>query len=384
MKKILILLTVFLCQLAYTQVTNTIELQWKTDNFINFDSHKIKIPQFQLHNFSFDEASKEIFFHQKIKVDGQINENSVRILNVTYESISTSDLGELNLVKIPNDHNFEIKNSIARDLIYGFVSFSPIIKSNTTYRKITSITYSFDYGSSQRNQIESSADYIGIRNSVLSSGEWYRFYVEKSGIYRISRSFLSQLGMNTNTDPRKIKIYGNGGRMLPLLNSIDYPIDLEENAIQFIGEQDGVFDANDYILFYAEGVENWNQESLTNLNLYDTKSYYYVTSSGGDGKRIQTANEPTGNPTLNITKFNDYQFHERDVVNIGRLGRVWYGDPFSFQNSQQYQFNFPNIDTSVPLQISFSAAAEAFVATNMTLSINGQNAQTFNFNPVDP
>lgn len=384
MKKILILLPLFLCQLAYTQVTNTIELQWKTDNFINFDSHKIKIPQFQLHNFSFDEASKEIFFHQKIKVDGQINENSVRILNVTYESISTSDLGELNLAKIPNDHNFEIKNSIARDLIYGFVSFSPIVKSNTTYRKITSITYSFDYGSSQRNQIEASADYIGIRNSVLSSGEWYRFYVEKSGIYRISRSFLSQLGMNTNTDPRKIKIYGNGGRMLPLLNSIDYPIDLEENAIQFIGEQDGVFDANDYILFYAEGVENWNQESLTNLNLYDTKSYYYVTSSGGDGKRIQTANEPAGNPTLNITKFNDYQFHERDVVNIGRLGRVWHGDPFSFQNSQQYQFNFPNIDTSVPLQISFSAAAEAFVATNMTLSINGQNAQTFNFNPVDP
>ncbi len=384
MKKTLILLTVFLCQLGNAQVTNTIEVQWKTDNFINFDSHKIKIPQFQLNNFSFDETSKEIFFHQKIKVDGQINENSVRILNVTYESISASDLGELNIQKIPNEHNFEIKNSIARDLTYGFISFSPIVKSNATYRKITSITYSFDYGSSQRNQIESTADYIGIRNSVLSSGEWYRFYVEKSGVYRISRSFLSQLGMNTNTDPRKIKIYGNGGRMLPLLNSIDYPIDLEENAIQFIGEEDGVFDSNDYILFYAEGVENWNQESLTNLNLYDTKSYYYVTSSGGDGKRIQTANEPTGNPTLNITKFNDYQFHERDVVNIGRLGRLWHGDPFSFQNSQQYQFNFPNIDASVPLQISFAAAAEAFVATNMTLSINGQNTQTFNFNLVDP
>jgi len=113
MKKTLILLTVFLCQLGNAQVTNTIEVQWKTDNFINFDSHKIKIPQFQLNNFSFDETSKEIFFHQKIKVDGQINENSVRILNVTYESISASDLGELNIQKIPNEHNFEIKNSIS-------------------------------------------------------------------------------------------------------------------------------------------------------------------------------------------------------------------------------------------------------------------------------
>ncbi|WP_291116225.1 type IX secretion system sortase PorU [Flavobacterium sp. UBA6135] len=384
MKKILIAFTALLFYSSFAQVTNTIDVQWKSDNFINFDSYKIKVPHFQLNNFYFDEGSNEIFFNQKITVENTFDENNIRIINVTYEPISIADLGVLNQSKIPSSINFEVKNSRGRDVNYAFIQFSPIVKNNNSFRKVTSITYSFNYSSSERNQTLAVSDYLGIRNSVLSTGEWYRFYVEKSGVYRISRSFLSQLGMNTNTDPRKIKIYGNGGRMLPLLNSVEYPIDLEENAIQFIGEEDGVFDTNDYILFYAEGVENWNQESLTNLNLYDSKSYYYVTSSGGDGKRIQNSNQPEGNPTLIISKFNDYQFFEKDEINIGRLGRVWYGSPFSFQNSQEYQFNFPNIDTSVPLQISFSAAAEAFVATSMNLSLNGQNIQTFNFNPVIP
>ena len=73
-----------------------------------------------------------------------------------------------------------------------------------------------------------------IETSVLSTGNWYRFYVQKSGVYKITKSFLQGLGLDTNVDPRKIKIYGNGGRMLPLLNSVDYPMDLTENAIQFV------------------------------------------------------------------------------------------------------------------------------------------------------
>ena len=78
----------------------------------------------------------------------------------------------------------------------------------------------------------------------------------------------------STTDPRNIKIYGHGGRMAPLLNSTPYEFDLTENAIQIIGEQDGVFDATDYILFYAEGVDNCNEESKTHLNLYEDLAYY--------------------------------------------------------------------------------------------------------------
>jgi predicted glycosyltransferase len=64
--------------------------------------------------------------------------------------------------------------------------------------------------------------------------------------------------------------------MLPLSNNIYYPSDLTENAIQLIGENDGIFD-NEDILFYAEGIDTYNVESQTYNNLYDSKSYYYIT-----------------------------------------------------------------------------------------------------------
>jgi hypothetical protein len=109
--------------------------------------------------------------------------------------------------------------------------------------------------------------------------------------------------------------------MLPLLNSIPYPIDLEENAIQFIGEEDGVFNENDYILFYAEGVDSWNEESLTHVNQFADRSYYYVTTSGSSGKRIQPYTEPVASPTLFLSNYDGYQFHEVDLFNAGKIGR---------------------------------------------------------------
>jgi hypothetical protein len=55
--------------------------------------------------------------------------------------------------------------------------------------------------------------------------------------------------------------------MLPLSNNIYYPSDLTENAIQLIGENDGIFDNEDYILFYAEGIDTYNVESQTYNNI---------------------------------------------------------------------------------------------------------------------
>ncbi|WP_264536573.1 hypothetical protein [Flavobacterium sp. N1736] len=121
----------------------------------------------------------------------------------------------------------------------------------------------------------------------MASGDWYRFYVEKSGVYRISKSFLQSLGFDAGkVDPRRIKIYGNGGKMLPLANNIYYPDDLTENGIQIIGEEDGTFNNDDYILFLCRRSEQLEHGNQTNINLYDTKSYYYITANGGDGKEF--------------------------------------------------------------------------------------------------
>ena len=52
--------------------------------------------------------------------------------------------------------------------------------------------------------------------------------------------------------------------------------DLQENAIFIKGEEDGVFDDNDYILFYAKGPHDWildtsNRTASHRFNIYQRK-----------------------------------------------------------------------------------------------------------------
>jgi hypothetical protein len=372
MKKIFTLtLLVLGVSLAISQEQGSVVIKWTEKKELSYGNFSYSVPQFNAVNYQFDTYNKTLKFSLQIKLNNLVNENGLQISNPVFESISENQLGDLSTKNIPTELIYSLRNSIARDLYYGQITISPIIKEGNAYKKLVSFSYSIAQNSANRISLLSN-NVSTIENSVLSSGNWYRFYVEKSGVYLISKSFLQSLGLETNVDPRKIKIYGNGGKMVPLLNSTPYPSDLEENAIQFIGENDGVFNDQDFILFYAEGVDNWNDENKTNLNLYSNKAYYYVTATGETGKRITEMPQPTGAADTTFTTFDDYQFHEVDEINIVKLGRVWFGKQFSFENEQEFKFKFPNIVSSSPIQISVHAAASSFAQTNLKIEANNQ------------
>ena len=93
---------------------------------------------------------------------------------------------------------------------------------------------------------------LSANNSVLSSGAWYKMAVSSTGMYKLTYSDLSAMGLDVNIlDPRNIHVYHNGGGILPKLNSGYYPDDLAEIPIYVYGEEDGVFNQNDYVVFYA-------------------------------------------------------------------------------------------------------------------------------------
>ena len=70
----------------------------------------------------------------------------------------------------------------------------------------------------------------GQESSVLSNGDWYEITTNENGIYKIDYVFLSQLGINlSNININSIKLFGNGGGMLPNLNSAFRFDDLIEN-----------------------------------------------------------------------------------------------------------------------------------------------------------
>ncbi len=378
MKKILFVCLSLIPFFSFTQIKSDITIEWLEKNETSFGDNKINIPQFTGNSYDYEASKKALFYVLNLTESTPFEGNNAQLTNVVYESISVSQLGDLNLKNIPKTPSATIKTSQSRDIKQSFLVFSPIIKDELGYKRIKSFSYSVSSNSSKISQ--STKKSAAISNSVLASGDWFQFYVEKSGVYKISKSFLQQLGLNVNSvDPRKIQIFGNGGKMLPLLNSTYYPSDLAENAIEVIGENDGVFNNEDYILFYAEGVDTWNDESQTNNNLYDSKSYYYITAQGNDGKRIPTAQQPTGNSALSLNTFDDHQFHELDLVNIVHLGRQWFGESFEINNEQEFSFNFPNIDTTTPVQLMITGASEAFTPTSFKIAVNGSDLTSISF-----
>lgn len=174
-----------------------------------------------------------------------------------------------------------------------------------------------------------------LANSVLSTGKWIRFETKEEGIYRITRPILASFGIDPNiVDPRTIKIYNNGGKVLPELVNAPRPTDLVENAILVVGESDGKFDNDDYILFYGRGTNFWDYNTSSRkikryFHPYSTANYYWITYGGSNGKRM------TEKPSLNVpNKFvqsytQAFASWEEDKVNIGKTGRVYLGDEFT-------------------------------------------------------
>jgi hypothetical protein len=378
MRKILLACLCLISFVSFAQTKGDVTIEWLEKKELSFGAFKINVPQFSGNSYQYDVSKKALFYTLTLSQSTSFNENDLQITNVVYESIPVTELGELILENIPKTPNASVRIVNSRSLRQAFLSLSPIVKDAAGYQRIKSFSYSLKNSASRISLFNKSSN--SISNSILASGDWYRFYVEKSGVYKISKSFLQQLGLNTNSiDPKKIKIYGNGGKMLPLANSVYYPEDLTENPIQITGESDGVFDNDDTILFYAEGPDTWNEESQTFTNLYDTKSFYYITVQGDNGKRIPVMTQPEGNPSAAINTFDDHQYHELDLVNIAHLGRQWFGESFDINQEQEFEFNFPNYDTATPIKIMTTAASAAFTPTSFKVTANGQDVGTIAF-----
>ena len=367
MRKILLVYLTLIPFVSFAQIKGDIAIEWLEKKEMSFGDFKINVPQFVGISYNYEPSKKAISYILNLTESSSFNGNTVQITNVVYESLTNSQLGDLDPANIPKTPSAALKINESRGVKQAFLVLSPIVKDEFGFKRIKSFSYSISGSSASR--ISQTNKTSAIINSVLATGDWYQFYVEKSGVYKVSKKFLQQLGLNVSgIDPKKIKIYANGGRMLPLSNGTYYPTDLTENTIQIIGESDGVFNDEDYILFYAEGVDTWSEESQTNNNLYDTKSYYYVTVQGNDGKRISNMVQPVGSSTLNLNSFDDHQFHELDLVNIGHLGRQWFGELFDINQDQEFSFSFPNIDTATPVKLNITAASAAYTATSFKIS----------------
>ena len=230
--------------------------------------------------------------------------------------------------------------------------------------------------------------YSQVNNSVLANGSWFKFSVDTTGVFKIDKTLLQQIGISTNNlNPKKIHIYGNGGNLLPEFNGDFRYDDLQETAIYVEGEEDNSFDTNDYILLYAKGPHSWEVDINTNnvshkQNIYSDKAYYFITVNDNNGKRIQSASSVTGSPVTQLTSFNDYIFYENETTNLFAAGRKWLGEDFSVENQQTFQLPFPNSVQNEPLNIKVRAVAVSGITSSMQVNVNSQDLFNLNFGAI--
>ena len=376
MRYFLLFLFIAISSIGFSQ-SKEININWDGYRVFSTSSAQFEIPYFNNHNFNFT-PSKGISLSAQWSENIEIDQNSIVIENVTLSDITVENLKQLDKNIIPKELTYDIKTSISRGKMYLFLDLFPIINQNGNFKKVNSFRFSYKRGISNKLKRQRT------QNSVLNSGEWYKFYVDKSGIFRLSRSFLSQLGLNTNSiDPRNIKIFGNGGNMLPLSNSVEYPVDPIENAIKVHGEDDGVFNNSDYILFYAQGPNAYNSDSNTNLNLYSDQTAYFINISPSPGKRILENVQPVNTANTIVDSYTAYKYHELDEYNIAKIGRRWFGDRFDFESNQTFEFTFPNLRTSEPINLRVYTAAVSEISTSMSVEINNQEVSNLNYTSIN-
>ena len=342
--------------------------------------------------------SDELMFEESLPAEGFGNLPSIvhrqplksfgRITSITIQSITSAPLRKTidpsSLRFIKNDWQHSVDITDARGKPYLILQVLPIRKSGQTLDKLIECEINIEWERSAKPNLKS-LEFAS--QSKLSEGSWYKIAIARDGIYKIDKNTFRQLGLDiSNLSPQSINLYGNGGQLLPANNSIPRYDDLQKCAILFQGEEDNVFQDNDYILFFGKGPDTWTRAYNENDNVshwkhekhyYSDSAYYFIRTDDTEPLRIQTSTSPNEPATHTIRAFQDFQYLESDLYNVARSGREFYGEQFDVNTTGSFTFNVPNIRTDVQAMLEAVVVVRSIGgASNWTVSVGGISEQT--------
>jgi len=320
---------------------------------------------------------------------------SFKIENSVVRELNQKELEQITDFKKYISSEFEIVNytgqSRHESLVYAKITSVRLNASTNKYEFLESYTPTWDLQNNNTTLSNSTFKQIkkitAANSSVLASGAWYKIGVTKDGVYKIDKTFLTNLGLDVaNTDPRNIRIYGNGGKLMPEKNAIFRFDDLNENAISVVGESDGVFDTGDYILFYGQSTDTWKRVAGSKMpfdhqiHYFSDTSFYFITADLGTGKRITSQSSLSNSPNTTTSKQDYYGFHEQNTTNLVKSGREFYGEKFDLTTTYSFSFLIPDaaIGDSVYVNASVLGRSDAATVGPSSFGVNF-NSNSFNF-----
>lgn len=320
-----------------------------------------------------------------------LNGNSIPDFKI--ENISTRELTQIELEKIS-----EFKQHISGEFVFSgsygisahqYIVYQKIIPIRLNaqtgkYEYLESYTPVWDFENSSTSipssTFKKNAKTAAANSSVLATGKWYKIGVTKDGVYKMDKAFLNALGIDLSLiDPRNIRVYGNGGKLMPEKNSAFRYDDLQENAISVIGENDGVFNDTDYVLFYGQSTDIWKHKAGSimpfdhNIHYYSDTSFYFISADLGTGKRVLAQSSLPNTPDK-ITSTQDYYgYHEQNTVNVVKSGKNFFGEKFDFNNSYGFSFSISDAVIGDSVYVSAGALSRGDVTSSYLVNFNGSS-----------
>ncbi len=348
--KSLLLIIAFIGAEIYAQSNTAVQVKWKP---------AINVPATGTAKAVFEGASYEPDHPGVPQFCGQIKAAEARevvLTNLQFAAVSALEARAVKsreLGSSPTVKTFYGKGPQGIRLAY---CFHPFVKRNGEILKVTSFEAVL---SEQRLPINTSVKTKKAQSVVnpLVSGDWHKISVAEDGLFKITPGYLTD--NNISTDPisiNSLRVVGTGVGMLPELLSESRPAGLEEVALEVVDQNnDGLFNNNDYALFYAQGPHKWNYNPSSGnftsaVNIYRNRNYYFLSVNSGASPSPGQLN-PGPAATVLVNSFDDYASVEDENVNLVGTGRQWFGDEFEFTLSYNYDFTFPDIITTEPAKL---------------------------------
>ena len=380
MKKKVVLLLIYFAfifsSFAQTNQNSTIQLNWKGVEKWILGSASIPVVSFD--GAQYPGENRLPYFVRRMDYDPKFT-TLVEVKNPVYAPLTEEENNVLNNKSLFSA-DLQINTSVLkeRNNRYFEIRISPFITKDGKIFKLTSFELAL-IKSPNPQKVSAASIHTYASSSVLAQGKFVKIHIPSSSVYKLTYEDLVNMGI----DAPNVRIFGYGGAVLDqnfMLPKID---DLPETAIWMEKGSDGVFNAGDYILFYAQDANHWTYDNSKSMfthtvNTYSKYGYYFVTSDAGTGKKISDEiNDIPASATINnVQEFTDYQLHEKDLFSITQSGKEFYGETFNDVISYDFPFTFPNAVTTNSTTVRLDVAASTSVASNFTLSLKGGQTKT--------
>ncbi len=362
----LILFNFIIVRFCYSQTQKQhFEIKWQKKQLFFSDENEQRAKYLLYFDGAVYEHNKNNLpvFSELLKTN---NENvKVQILNEKYEVLTSNELSDVvDIDKIPD--NIEVSSSVKYIRREPRVEFSliPVRKNKLTgqFEKLISFDIGFIKTLKAKSNLKRKRALTS--QSVLSSGKWVKIKIPQSGVYKLTFDELRNLGIE---HPENIRIFGNGGKMLPYYNSKERPDDLIENHVLIRSEE---------VYFYGDGPVQWEYDETNDFfhqkrNLYSDYAYYFLTSdyNSGSSNAIIQENQSSVSQTHTVNTFTDLIYHEIDTLNLIGSGRLWVGESFDFQNKYNFSLEVPNLVSGSLIKLETSLVARSPISSTYVITL---------------